>query len=186
MLGAVAGNPAMLFMHVAGQGERAPVTGFSSALRSTLAPTTPRMNKARRGDLSAGCRRHRLRGRRVGQRLARDVSPPRATIHRSATLLNGQRAVKRDIECGLLVRDASLCESVETAKTCKHGTPIESVWHVALRGRVGRVSVDRDLELPLTSYLLRAGRPTLPCGWPRIMPTRAGVSRDALAIAVIG
>lgn len=77
---------------------------------------------------------------------------PRAAVYQSATLPNGRRVVshakfvvidrqvllvtsanfswsaeKRNIEFGLLVRDANLCESVETAMTRKHGTLYEAV-----------------------------------------------------------
>ena len=77
---------------------------------------------------------------------------PRATVYRSATLPSGRRVVshakfvvidrevllvtsanfsfsaeKRNIEFGLLVRDANLCDSVETAMTSKHGTLYELV-----------------------------------------------------------
>lgn len=72
---------------------------------------------------------------------------PRATVYRSRVLANGQRVVshakfvvvdreillvtsanfsysaeKRNIEFGLLVRDANLCDSVEAAMASKHGT----------------------------------------------------------------
>lgn len=75
---------------------------------------------------------------------------PRATVYRSATLPSGRHVVshakfvvidreillvtsanfsysaeKRNIEFGLLVRDAHLCDSVENAMTSKHGTLYE-------------------------------------------------------------
>ena len=75
---------------------------------------------------------------------------PRATIYRSAELPSGKRVVshakfiiidhvvvlltsanfsfsaeKRNVEFGLLVRDAALAESVESTMTSKHGTLYE-------------------------------------------------------------
>ena len=117
-------------------------------LRADLAD----VGRAQGGIRTARRRRHRLRRRGQGRRRRGQGPAPTATVYRSATLPNGKRVVShakfvvidhevllltsanfsfsaenRNVEFGLLVHDAGLCESVETTMTSKHGTLYELV-----------------------------------------------------------